>query len=205
VKQACIAVATIFAASAAAAETINFDHDTAGALPPTWQQGVTGSGAAKWAIAADESAPSKPNVLRQSGVGAFPWAVLRGTAIENGFIEVKFKALAGREDQAGGVVWRWKDGDNYYVARANALENNVSLYYTEGGRRITIKYVDAPVAPKVWHTLRVEFNLKKIRVFLDGKLCIEADDEHITGAGAVGLWTKADSVTVFDDFSYGKL
>jgi len=99
-------------------------------------------------------------------------------------------------------VWRWKDGDNYYVARANALENNVSLYYTEKGRRITLKYVDAPVPAKAWHTLAVEFSGTRIRVALDGKVYIELDDSHIQGAGAVGLWTKADSVTAFDDFSY---
>jgi len=99
-------------------------------------------------------------------------------------------------------VWRWKDGDNYYVARANALENNVSLYYTQGGRRDTIKYVDAPVAKNQWHTLKVEFSGKHIRVALDGKLYIDQQDEHISDAGAVGLWTKADSVTAFDDFSY---
>ena len=108
---------------------------------------------------------------------------------------MKFKALSGREDQAGGVVWRWKDGDNYYVARANALENNVSLYYTTGGRPITIKYVDAPVPGNVCHTLRVEFAGKRIKVALDGKTYIDLEDTHITGGGAVGLWTKADSVT----------
>ena len=107
-----------------------------------------------------------------------------------------------REDRAGGVVWRWKDGDNYYVARANALENNVSLYYTERGSRKTLKYVDAPVAPGVWHKLRVDFAGTRITVSLDGKRYIETDDAHIAGAGAVGVWTKADSVTVFDDFSY---
>jgi hypothetical protein len=202
-KQSCVALATIFAATASHAETINFDNDPPGSLPAAWEQGVTGRGAAKWAVAPDESAPSKPNVLRQNGVGAFPWAVRRGTSIENGFVEVRFKALSGREDQAGGVLWRWKDGDNYYVARANALENNVSLYYTQGGRRITIKYVDAPVPPKAWHTLRVEFSAARISVALDGKTYIDLNDEHIKGAGAVGLWTKADSVTVFDDFSFG--
>jgi hypothetical protein len=118
-------------------------------------------------------------------------------------VEVKFKPLSGREDQAGGVVWRWKDGDNYYVARANALENNVSLYYTLDGRRNTLKYVDAPVAGNAWHTLRVEFSGRKIRVIYDGKAAIETEDEHITGAGVVGVWTKADSVTLFDDFGYG--
>ena len=116
---------------------------------------------------------------------------------------MRFKPVSGEEDQAGGVVWRWKDGDNYYVARANALEDNVSLYYTQHGRRITIKYVDAPVAKNEWHTLRVEFAGKRIRVALDGKVYIDADDEHIPGPGRVGVWTKADSVTVFDDFAYG--
>jgi len=203
VKQACIAVASIFAASASYAETINFDGDAPGSLPLAWEQGVTGRGTAKWAVRQDASAPSKPNILQQSGSGTFPWCVLRNTSVENGFVEVRFKALAGREDQAGGVVWRWKDGNNYYVARANALENNLSLYYTEGGRRNTIKYVDAPVPPKVWHTLRVEFSGRRISVALNGKTYIDLDDAHASGSGAVGLWTKADSVTAFDDFSYG--
>ena len=202
-KQACMAVATIFAASASFAETISFDSDAPGSLPLAWEQGVTGRGAAKWAVRQDASAPSKPNVLQQSGTGTFPWCVLRKTSVENGFIEVRFKALAGKEDQAGGVVWRWKDGNNYYVARANALENNLSLYYTEGGRRNTLKYVDAPVPPKVWHTLRVEFSGRRISVALNGKTYIDLEDTHVSGGGAVGLWTKADSVTAFDDFSYG--
>ena len=99
-------------------------------------------------------------------------------------------------------MWRFKDANNYYIARANALENNVSLYHTQNGRRITIKYVDAPVA-KQWHTLRVEFAGKAIKVMLDGMQYITAENDQIAGAGAVGVWTKADSVTAFDDFSYG--
>jgi hypothetical protein len=129
--------------------------------------------------------------------------VLTHASLENGFVEVKLKPIAGKEDQAGGVVWRWKDGDNYYVARANALEDNVSLYYTENGSRKTIKYVDAPVPRDAWHTLRVEFSGRRIKVILDGVARIEVDDAHIAGTGAVGVWTKADSVTIFDDFSYG--
>ncbi len=116
---------------------------------------------------------------------------------------VKFKPISGKEDQAGGVVWRWLDGDHYYVARANALENNVSLYYTESGRRKTIKYVDAPVAGGQWHTLRVEFHAARIRVLLDDTSYIEVEDNHIGGSGSVGVWTKADSVTLFDDFAFG--
>jgi hypothetical protein len=187
----------------AQAETENFDSVVVGALPLGWTTGVTGGGSPRWAIETDATAPSKPNVLKQIGKGAFPWCVKSRVAITDGFVEVKFKPISGKQDQAGGLVWRWKDGDNYYVARANALENNVSLYYTEQGSRKTIKYVDAPVPGNVWHTLRVEFLAKRIKVSLDGKTYIELDDGHITGSGAVGVWTKADSVTAFDDFSYG--
>ena len=185
------------------AETINFDQDAADSAPSGWTAGVTGRGTPKWAIEADPTAPSAPNVLKQSGAGTFPWCVKSGTALTDGMVEVKFKPMSGKEDQAGGLVWRWKDGDNYYVARANALENNVSLYYTAGGRRNTIKYVSAPVARNVWHMLRVEFGGKRIAVALDGKTYIDLEDEHIAGRGAVGVWTKADSVTAFDDFAYG--
>jgi len=186
------------------AETITFDQESVGSLPSGWTAGVTGRGAAKWAIEADPTAPSAPNVLKQSGTGTFAWCVIKATALADGMVEVKFKPISGMEDQAGGLIWRWKDGDNYYVARANALENNVSLYYTQNGRRNTIKYVDAPVARNQWHTLRVEFIARRIRVSLDGKLYIEVDDGRIVGPGAVGVWTKADSVTAFDDFRYSE-
>jgi len=185
------------------AQTISFDQEPAGTAPAGWRTGVTGRGSPKWLIEADASAPSKPNVLKQSGSGTFPWCVRPEVSLADAYVEVKFKPLSGREDQAGGVVWRWKDGDNYYVARANALENNVSLYYTENGSRKTLKYVDAPVAREAWHTLRVEFSGRHIRVVLDGVARIELDDAHIAGPGAVGVWTKADSVTLFDDFRYG--
>jgi hypothetical protein len=130
------------------------------------------------------------------------WCVKSDTSIEDGSVEVKFKPISGNEDAAGGLVWRWKDGDNYYVARANALVDNVSLYYTQNGRRNTIKYVNPPVARNQWHTLKVEFAGKNIRVALGGKVYIEQVDDRISGSGAVGVWTKADSVTAFDDFTY---
>jgi len=189
--------------SSVLAEQIGFDSDPVGSPPSGWQAGVTGRGSPKWTVEADPTAPSPPNVLRQSGGGTFPWAVKSGVQLADGFVEVKFKPSSGREDQAGGVVWRWKDGDNYYVARANALEDNVSLYYVRRGSRKTLKYVDAPVPKDQWHRLRVEFADERIVVALNGKTYIDHKDDHITGAGAVGLWTKADSVTAFDDFSYG--
>ena len=199
-KKTLVALGTAIASGTAHADTMNFDRDAPGKPPAGWKAGVTGRGAPIWEVQRDDSAPSAPNVLQQSGSGTFPWIVLPAIAIEDGFVEVKFKAISGRQDQAGGLVWRWKDGDNYYVARANALENNVSLYYTESGRRNTLKYVDAPVPAGVWHTLRVEFSGTRIRVALNGKVYIELDDARIKGPGAVGLWTKADSVTAFDDF-----
>ena len=188
--------------SFAHAETIGFDDAAPGSAPPGWTTGVTGRGSPRWTIEADATAPSARNVLRQSGKGDFPWCVRNDVQLADGIVEVKLKPLAGKEDQAGGIVWRFKDGDNYYVARANALENNVSLYYTERGRRNTIRYVDAPVAGNAWHALRVEFAGTRIRVLLDGKTYIDVDDRHIAGAGAVGVWTKADSVTAFDDFGF---
>ena len=189
-------------ASAAQAETVGFNADAVGVPPAGWRCGSTGGGSPRWTVEPDADAPSRPNVLKQSGKAAFPWCVKQGTSMADGAIEVKFKPMTGREDQAGGLVWRWKDGDTYYVARANALENNVSLYYVQRGNRVTLKYVDAPVPGNVWHSLRVEFHATRIRVLLDGKAYIEQDDSHIVGPGAVGVWTKADSVTAFDDFTY---
>ena len=187
------------------AQTEHFDKTEIGALPPGWKTGVTGEGTGHWAVEEDASAPSSPRVLRQTGRGTFPWAVKEDIKAANGFVEVKFKAISGKEDQAGGVVWRWKNGNTYYVARANALENNVSLYYTANGRRNTIKYVKAPVPRDTWHLLRVEFNGNLIKVALNGKAYIEEKDDHITGHGAIGLWTKADSNTAFDDFTYASV
>lgn len=195
-------LSTLVVSAAGHAETVTFDGDPPGGPAAGWTCGSTGGGAPRWLVEADATAPSRPQVLKQSGKAPFPWCVRQGTALADGMVEVKFKPLAGREDQAGGVIWRWKDGDNYYVARANALENNVSLYYTERGRRQTIKYVDAPVAANAWHTLRVDFAGTQIRVSLDNKTYIDQSDNHIVGAGTVGVWTKADSVTAFDDFTF---
>ena len=184
-------------------DTATIPFDLTDTPESAWVCGVTGSGTPRWSLEHEPDAPSGRPVLKQSGRGTFPWCVNRKLSAVDGVVEVRFKPVAGKEDQAGGVVWRWKDRDHYYVARANALEGNVSLYYTEGGSRKTIKYVDAPVPRNTWHTLRVEYSGVHIRVLLDGATRIELDDSHIAGAGAVGVWTKADSVTLFDDFRHG--
>ena len=182
---------------------IDFDKDPTGRAPAGWTATQTGSGSAMWAVVQDGTAPSKPNVLKQSGVATFPVCLKDDTSIKDGFVEVKFKAVSGKEDQAGGVVWRGKDANNYYIARANALEDNVTIYHTINGRRTEKKRTGMKVAPNEWHNLHVDFQGSHFTVTFDGKKAIEWDDETFKDAGKVGVWTKADSVTLFDDFSYG--
>lgn len=170
--------------------------------PSGWQCGATGGGTPRWAWV---NTPEDGLALKQSGIAPFPWCVKREQVMADGFVEVRFKPVGGENDRAGGVVWRWQDGDNYYVARANAMENNVSLYYTVGGRRHTIRYVDAPVANGIWHQLRVDFYRARITVSLDGKRYIDVNDAHIQKAGLAGVWTKSDSVTLFADYHAGSL
>jgi hypothetical protein len=196
-------IATGVATGLAMAETVNFDDMKAGAAPEGWTATQTGSGTAKWAIEKDESAPSKPNVLKQSGQATFPVCFKNDTNVKDGFVEVKFKPVAGKEDRGGGVIWRVRDANNYYVSRANALEDNVTIYHTVNGRRIAFKNLNTKVASDVWHTLRVDFNGSKFTVTFDGNKVIEATDTTFVNAGKVGLWTKADSVILFDDFTYG--
>jgi len=193
-----------FVVSAALADTVHFDDAKVGTAPAGWTATQTGEGTAKWSIELDASAPSKPNVLKQSGEATYPVCIKENTNLKDGFVEVKFKPVAGKEDQAGGVIWRCKDAENYYIARANALEDNVTIYHTIGGHRSSFKSVSNKVTSGQWHTLRVEFSGSQFTVVFDGAKVIEASDKHFTDAGKVGVWTKADSVTLFDDFSYGE-
>jgi len=188
----------------ALAETVNFDDATSGAAPPGWTATKTGKGEAKWTIEKDDTAPSKPNVLKQSGEATYPVCLKNGTSLKDGFVEVKFKPIAGKEDQAGGLVWRARDSDNYYIARANALEDNVTIYHTIKGKRTEKKRTNTKVASNQWHTLRANFCGDHFTVTFDGKKAIEWDDQTFTEAGMVGVWTKADSVTLFDDFNFGR-
>jgi len=194
-------------------ETVNFDNTEVGKLPANWTGAKTGGGEPKWAVVADDSAPSKPNVLKQSGVATYPVCIKEDTKLKDSYVEVKFKAVSGKEDQAGGVIWRCKDANNYYVARANASEDNVVLYKTVNGKRTALDIVGRkggygvkePVPLGTWHTLRVEFAGDKSTVIFNGKKLFDVQDDTFTEPGKVGLWTKADSVTLFDDFSYGSV
>ena len=198
------------ATAVAIAETVNFDDMKSGAAPAGWTATQTGSGTAKWAVEKDESAPSKPNVLKQSGQATFPVCIKDDTSLKDGFVEVKFKPVSGKEDQAGGVIWRAKDSNNYYIFRANANENNVVLYKTVNAKRTPLDIVGRKggygvketVASGQWHTLRVEFAGNLFKAYYDGKHLFDVQDNTFTEAGKVGVWTKADSVTEFDNFTY---
>src|SRR5437867_2095541 len=188
--------------ASSSAYTVTFDNSKTGAAPPGWTATQTGSGSAKWSVEKDDSAPSKPNVLKQNGEATFPVCIKNDTNLKDGFVEVKFKPIAGKEDQAGGVIWRVQDANNYYIARANALENNVTIYYTIRGKRTEKKRANIKVASSAWHTLRIDFSGNHFTVTFDGKKAIEWDDDTFKNAGKVGVWTKADSITEFDDFTY---
>ena len=200
--------------TAALAQTASFDAVETGKSPTGWTVAVTGKGEPRWTVEKDDSAPSKPNVLKQSGEvpgPSFPLCIQDAPALKDGFVEVKFKSVSGKGDQAAGVIWRCVDKDNYYICRPNALEDNVVLYKVEKGKRTSLDIVgrkggygvEAKVAPQTWHTLRVEFAGNRFKVLFNGKHLFDVEDSTFQDAGKVGLWTKADSVMLFDDFSHG--
>jgi hypothetical protein len=195
------------------AETNDSFGDAVGVPPTGWTITKTGAGKPRWMVERDPTAPSKSTILLQSGTADYPLALKDGSNIRDGFVEVKFKAISGAEDRAGGLVWRARDAGNYYVVRANALENNVVLYKTAAGERSSLDIVGrkggygvkAPVPAKRWHTLRVEFAGSRHKVLFNGKMLFQVEDSTFPGAGMVGLWTKADSVTAFDEFRSGEV
>lgn len=196
------------------AQTIGFDDSAAGSLPAGWTSAMTHNGGApKWEILKDDSAPSKPNVLVQTSndrtSGRFPLAIYDKAGIKDGLLAVRFKTISGKVDQAAGLVWRYKDPNNYYIVRANALEDNVVLYKVERGERISLAPKDTPsktygvkqkVPRQTWNSLAVTFAGSLFTVLLNGQKIMEVEDQTFSGPGKVGLWTKADSVTYFDDF-----
>src|SRR6266566_2654843 len=191
--------------------TVSFESNQIGATPAGWTATLTGKGDPKWTVESDETAPSKLKVLKQSGRATYPLLLKNDTNIKDGFIKVKFKAIAGSQDRAAGIVWRARDANNYYVVRANALEDNFVLYKTVNGVRSALDIVgrkggygvSVPVPANTWHSLRIDFKAAHFGAFLNGDQLFEVDDSTFTDAGKVGLWTKADSVTLFDQMTYG--
>ena len=183
-------------ANAAAGETVewSFDKDTAGKLP-AGAEVFSGN----WEVRAETDAPSPPNVLCQSATADFPAIRLGDKLFADLTATVRFKPVSGKDDQAAGIIFRVQDKDNYYILRANAQEDNVILFRYGSGRRTTLKEGEAKVPSGQWQELKLEVEGNRFRGFLDGKLVVETTDDAYK-AGGVGLWTKADSVTCFDDF-----
>ena len=154
--------------------------------------------AGEWVVRGEADAPSKPNALCQIGRAEFPAIALSSTVYGDLSVAVRFKPISGREDQAAGIIFRVQDKDNYYILRANALEANVNLYQYASGRRSSIKEGSAKVVSGQWQELRLEASGSRLRGFLNGQSVVEATDASYK-AGRVGLWTKADSLTCFDD------
>lgn len=182
----------------------NFDSDAPGKIPAHFHAALTGGGPPPtWAIQADATAPSKPNVVAQTSTDKtdyrFPLLIADDGTFQDLNISVKFKAVSGSVDRAGGLIFRVKDANNYYVVRANALEDNYRLYHVVNGRRIQFADANFKVTPGVWHELRVEARGNKFICYYDDVKRIEATDDTFKEAGKIGLWTKADSVTYFDD------
>lgn len=201
----------------AESKTWNFDKDKTQALPAGWLSEHSGQGAkGNWQVEADPTAPSKPNVLAQTSADPtgyrFPLAIVDNTSYKDLEISVRFKTLSGKEDQGAGLVWRYRDTNNYYIVRANALENNVVLYKMENGKRISLAPKGTPaktyggkakVPGNAWNQLSVKASGNLFTVSLNDQKLFEVEDSTLPQAGKVGLWTKADSVIHFDDFTVG--
>ncbi len=181
----------------------NFDENAVGALPQGWSNQKTGKGGlGKWEVLKDATAPSQPNVLAQlskENLGYhFNVAVADNTNYSDVEIELKFKAIDGQEDQGGGPVWRYKDADNYYICRANPLESNFRVYKVVDGNRRQLQSANLEIPSNKWHTMKIENVGNHIKCWLNGKLLLDVKDDTFK-EGKVGLWTKADAVTYFDD------
>jgi hypothetical protein len=182
----------------------NFDNDATEQMPAKFHSAKTGGGTAeKWSVVADPTAPSKPNVVAQTSTDQtdyrFPLLISDEGSFQDLDLNVRFKAVSGSLDRAGGIVFRLRDPNNYYIVRANALENNYRLYHVVNGRRRQFAGANFKVTSGEWHELRVEVVGNKITCYYDGAKKIDATDTTLKDAGKVGLWTKADSVTYFDD------
>jgi hypothetical protein len=195
-----------FGLLASNAKVITFDADQLGHLPPDWTVAMTNSGRPpRWEILRDQSAPTQPYVLAQVSTDSTnnrsPLAILNTVTMRDGDISVRVKPVSGREDQGGGVVWRYRDPKNYYVARANALTKTVAAYKIENGRRIQLgPEVKHDLPSNGWFILKISARGNQFQVYLDHRRILQGRDNTFATPGRVGLWTGTDSVTYFDDF-----
>jgi hypothetical protein len=196
----------VFGFTASAVRIVNFDNAQLGKTPPGWTVAMTNHGRApQWEVRRDGSAPTQPYVLAQVAADPVgdrcPLAIWEGASMRDGEISVRLKPLSGHEVEAGGIVWRYRDANNYYLARANATDKNVQVFKVVNGRRMPIMAgVPHDVAANEWSTLKVWTRGSRFQIYIDHRRVLQGQDSTFTGPGKVGLWTVADSVTYFDDF-----
>jgi hypothetical protein len=187
-----------------AAAKSDFEGTQVGSVPPGFSPGLTGKGTPPaWKVVDDPTAPAGPRVVAETSGDRtnerFPLLILDGFEARDVQVSVAFKPVSGRVDQAAGIVVRLRDANNYYIARANALEGNVRLYKVVGGKRSQLAGKDVPIPSGRWETLGLGVQGDRLEVRLNGEVLFEARDQTFKDTGKAGLWTKADSVTYFDD------
>lgn len=196
-------IAIAATATAANIQLLAFDTDTR--LPAGWRADATGGKTAEWKIAPHAQAVSPPNALsiarfHDGSRGVFNLFWTSGIRFHNGELEVSVRAQSGDIDRGGGLIWRARDADNYYIARYNPLERNLRLYYVlDGSRRMLADAPNLNIGSDEWFTLKVMQRDTRIEVRLNGKKLIEKTDTTFTGAGGIGFWTKADALSAFDN------
>ena len=183
---------------------MDFEKDEVGKAPKGFSFALTGQGKpGVWVIRKDDQVHG--NVLAQTDADKtdyrFPVAVYNDFTAKDVDLGVQFKPISGRVDQGAGLVWRYRDQNNYYLTRCNALEDNCTIYHVINGRRQAFQNHKVKVVSNTWHTLRVEANGDHFVVTYDGSKVLDAKDGTFKDPGRVGLWTKADSVIYFDEFS----
>jgi len=195
-----------FGLTASTGTVINFDTAPVGKTPPGWTVTMTNHGGPpKWEVRRDQTAPTQPYVLAQVSNdptdNRSPLAILNTLNLRDGDVSVRLKPVAGHEDQGGGLVWRYRDENNYYLVRANALTKSISVYKVENGRRIPLlAEVKHDVPSNSWSILKVSVRGNHFQVYVDHRRVLHGQDNTFSGPGKVGLSTAGDSVTYFDDF-----
>ena len=187
---------------------LDFEEFTSGELPEGWSQFYSGKGGTDWKIIDDMGNKVLAQLYNDNPNGHFNIAVYNKIVARNMTLTARLKGVTGKHDQGGGFVWRFIDKDNYYIVRANPLEDNVVLYKVENGKRTDLPLIgrgrtygiDVPTMGSTWHTFRLVVKDNLFTVFLNDKELFEVKDKTFVGSGKVGFWTKADAVTYFDDF-----
>ncbi len=187
--------------------SLRFDDETIGEVPASLEILETASrGApATWAVEKMENAPSGPNafgaIVTKNKGGTYNLALVKDSEYKDVDVSVAVKAISGKEDQGGGPVWRAKDADNYYIARWNPLEDNFRIYFVKDAKRKQLASTKLKLDPKAWHTIRIQMTGDKIKAWINGDMVLEANDSTFPQGGMIGLWTKADAATLFDNLA----